>query len=186
MKMKEYTDIMIDIESLGNEGNFVVTQIALVPFTMTDDNDLEILKQHSFVEGISVASSIDKGFKVDSNTIEWWIKTDVKMLSTQFLHKKSVKEVCYNIEQYLSRLPNVKRFWATATLDYQALSNIFKSVEMENPFRYNKRFCARTIRLLAESKGNKYTNENSHDAFEDCVIQIDKLKEQLNTVNIVF
>ena len=40
--VEEVTDIMIDIESLGNAGRFVVTEVSFVPFNINKGIMLEI------------------------------------------------------------------------------------------------------------------------------------------------
>ena len=62
------------------------------------------------------------------------------------------------------------------------ISNLFNSINKDNPITYNKRFCGRTIRMLAELNGYEHESKNNHDALDDCVFQIDNLLEQLGYI----
>lgn len=183
MIKQDYTDIMIDVETLGNEGKFVVTQVSLVPFFINPNIDAGSGLTSCFDMGISVKDSLKKGFELDVDTIKWWINTNTELLGEQLNYSRTVEEVCEKIVKYISTFDRDVRFWATATLDYQAISNIFNSVNIKNPIKYNKRFCARTVRLLA-GEDKDYKNNNSHNATEDCVNQIIQLRTHLDILKI--
>ena len=65
-KIKNYTDAMLDVETLGNEGKFIVTSIALVPFDPSTGETGEPICWN-----ISVSSQIHAGFTVTDSTLAW-------------------------------------------------------------------------------------------------------------------
>ena len=65
--VEEVTDIMIDIESLGNAGKFVVTEVSFVPFNI--NKGITFSETYSFSVSICVQDSLEKGFKIDPNAV---------------------------------------------------------------------------------------------------------------------
>ena len=183
----KYTDIMIDVESLGNEGNFLVTELALVPFNL--DNGKIGTKDESLHLKLNIKNSLKHGFKLNLPTIEWWLTENPNLLCEQINTNKSLNlyDFCDTIKKYIDNFIDIKRFWATATLDYQAISNLFDKVDCETPFKYNKRLCARTIRNACMIKFPDYTynNVNTHNPYEDCSEQITKLLNEIKLLNIL-
>lgn len=175
--MKKFKDAMIDVETLGVEGLFVVTQISIVPFDV--NSGVVCSREDSFSVNLSLKDCLNNGLSLNTETLMWWLKTNPDMLSCTISDGHLIKDAMVAITNYISKL-EVDRFWATATLDYQAISNLSSLVEVVNPIPYNKRFCARTVRELFLSKtGTTYKNDNNHDSYSDCVSQIHLLCNQL-------
>jgi len=64
-----YSDLMIDLETLGVDHGSVITQIGLCAFNAGDDPDSPV-ESTSFC--VDIAMSLNLGFKVQGNTILWW------------------------------------------------------------------------------------------------------------------
>ena len=181
---ENFTDLMLDVETLGRDGKFVVTEVSFVPFSLglpfevTPEVEALTLKC-----SISVKDSLKKGFKINSETVEWWIGTDKEKFKQQLDSEISINFFCSVCEDYIKKFTNLKRVWATAALDYQAISNLFDSCGRDNPIRYNKRMCARTLNMLADNflgteKAEKRVND--HDSVQDCINQIFELCENFD------
>lgn len=174
-----YTDIMLDIETLGNEGKFIVTEVALVPFCIEYNKIAPIDK--CFQMSISIEDQQKKGFKESHETVKWWINTNKGKYLSFYESKTPVTLFADELTYYLSELGDNIRFWATAVLDYQGISNLFDSVGAKNPIPYNKRLCARTIRNVHDMiYGECYTNTNTHNAIDDCINQIETIQIQFS------
>jgi hypothetical protein len=61
-------DLMIDIETLGQEPGCVITSISAVQFDLTTG---KIDKE--FHENISINSCLKKGLVIESETFIWWL-----------------------------------------------------------------------------------------------------------------
>lgn len=182
-KKDHFTDLMLDVESLGNEGKFVVTEISFVPFCLDDKFVESDALKSSFNTKISVNDSLRNGFKINGSTVEWWVSTDKELFKKQFDGTLSLLEVCDNISEYIDSFKNAKRVWATAVLDYFAISNIFNECGKQNPITYNKRMCARTVNSISEMlllEKSAIKNNNDHNSINDCVNQIIQLSDNFN------
>lgn len=178
--MKKFKDAMIDVETLGLNGLFVVTQISIVPFDI--GSGVYCNRQDSFSVNVSLDDCLKHGLSLGAETLKWWLSTNPDMLSRTLGDGLSIKDSMIAMMDYTSKL-DVDRFWATATLDYQAISNLSSVVNMINPIPYNKRLCARTVReLYLKKTGTVYKNENNHDSYSDCVNQINSLCNQLKNL----
>lgn len=178
--MKNFKDAMIDVETLGVEGLFVVTQISIVPFDV--NSGVVCSRENSFSVNISLKDCLNNGLNLNTETLMWWLKTNPDMLSCTISDGYLIKDAMVAITNYISKL-EVERFWATATLDYQAISNLSGATGLKNPIPYNKRLCARTVReLFLKKTGTTYKNDNSHDSYSDCVNQINLLCNQLKSL----
>ena len=176
--IEEVTDIMIDIESLGNAGKFVVTEVSFVPFNI--NKGIIFSETYSFSVSICVQDSLEKGFKINPDTVAWWITTNIDLFKKQLDGKLTISKACGHITDYLNVFPNIERFWATAVLDYQGISNLFDSVNLPNPIPYNQRLCARTHAMMAkillgDEKAPK--RPNNHISEQDCINQILEIME---------
>lgn len=175
---------MIDVESLGNEGLFIVTEVAIVPFNIENKEKANISECLNI--RVNVDDGIINGFKIDKKTVDWWINEDKIKYESMLVGGHSLKESCSIISEYLESIVSFDRCWATATMDYQAISNMFSNIGLNNPIPFNKRFCARTVRLI-DNMINKtqYVRTNNHTAIDDCYNQIDILINQMNRILIV-
>lgn len=171
-----WTDVMLDIETLGTDGKFVVTQVAIVPFNSSETAS----KCFSFHINISVQDSVKNGFTVSDDTINWHINNTSFEIWEEKCQPLSVQDASREIQKFIDELGGDINFWATSTLDYQGISNIFDCVGIKNPIRYDKRFCLRTLRkLYTDWTGIKYKNTNTHNAYKDCVEQIKQYREYM-------
>lgn len=180
MKNKLFTDVMLDVESLGNEGQFIVTSIACIPFNPITGETGEP-RQWT----ISIANSIKYGFSANPETVEWWTKQSPIEFQGMFKNHKSISTSIKEMKDYF-RHYCFERCWATGTLDYQAISNLSAVCDRKNPIHYSIRLCARTIRHIYNAKYPPIVIENTHNAVDDCKKQIEVLVRQLETLGIDF
>lgn len=175
----KFTDVMLDVETLGNKSNYVVTQVSLVPFNM--DTGEVASRIDSFSEYISVEDSLANGLSIESDTLSWWLKQDPDIFKEQLSGRHSIREVMKMLSIYINKYTNSDtRFWATATLDYQSINSLSKIANIPPVVFYRNRLCARTVRMLWESKtGKTFTPRNNHDAYQDCLYQIEDIIKQI-------
>lgn len=175
---------MLDIETLGHGPGVVVLSVAIVPFHINGKEVDTIIP--SFYNKISLGDSVINGFKIQPETLEWWLKNDKTVIQNTFDGILSVKEVCYNLSDYINEIESVSkeyRIWASAPkLDFGCFYSLYRDVDINYPIKYSSERCYRTIRELAEVmnpqavKKVRGSTSNSHDALEDCKLQIINLQ----------
>ena len=184
LKAMIYTDVMLDVETLGNKSNYVVTQISLVPFNLSKGDVAG--RSDSFSEFISIEDSLQKGLGIESDTLAWWLKQDVDVFKQQLSGSMTIKEVMDKMVDFIANTTSKDtRFWATAVLDYQSINSLSKIAGIPSPIFYRNRLCSRTIRFLWEqSTGKEFIFRNNHDAYQDCLFQIEDIVKQIKELGI--
>jgi len=65
----EYTDVMLDLETLGNKSNSAILSIGAVEFNLeTGETGRE------FYETVDLQSCLDFGLKINASTFYWWLQ----------------------------------------------------------------------------------------------------------------
>jgi exodeoxyribonuclease VIII len=70
-----YTDVSIDLETLGTKPGSVITQIGLCAFNRRPQSGGEASKASTLIR-VSPQSCLDVGMKIDWDTVAWWLKQD--------------------------------------------------------------------------------------------------------------
>ena len=179
-----YDSVMLDVETLGNSSNYIVTQISMVPFNIKSGAAAD--KKDCFSRYISIEDSIDNGLRVESNTLMWWLNNNIDVFRCQLSGVGSISDVMIDMSNFISTYCDESNFWATAVLDYQSINCLSSIAGISSPIPYKNRMCARTIRYMWELKtGRKFASRNTHDAYLDCLRQIEDLSLQINDLNIM-
>lgn len=186
--MKERVDIMLDIETLGLTSNSQVTQISAVSFDITGEEEAYDIKV--FDKYINV---FDKSFqfnKVDLNTVEWWINTDLDLFVSMLEKCKNSNEteiyVLKDFAEYINSFCNEYKnvyIWSNGiSFDLRIIKDKMSGYGINLPIKYNEERDVRTIIDLIccdlkitekEYKKMFEIKDNvKHDALNDCLTQI--------------
>lgn len=173
------TDVMLDVETLGTDGMFTVLNVTFVPFNIKNGE-----QWNPFSINIDVKDSEKLGFKSDEDTKTWWKNQNQEIFKKLNENTESIENVTNKIQQFINKNKFV-RFWASAPLDYQAISNLFSSVGKKNPIDHKKKFCTRTVRMLHDSEHTPIEIVNDHDPVQDCKNQIEILIQQVKNLELI-
>lgn len=170
-------DIVVDIETLGNEPGCTIFQIAAIAF---DIKTGKIIKQFNKIADLSIAKDF---LKVNGSTLIWWLQTNKELL-TELLTTKdcSPYSLIDNFYKWLLLLKSDYKevyMWGNGILfDNALIKQAFKDVNINYPIDYNKDRDIRTIVELACNKigisekefreQNKTTDAKMHNALSDC------------------
>lgn len=179
-------DLMCDIETLGKGSGYCVTAIAITPFNMNgqplefEGRDAEEQRvKSSFKMELHIGEQMALGYKVDFETLAWWMKQDAKIRKEMFsgmMKLDSFRKMFIEYFEYITKTYKTYRIWATAPkLDFGCIMGLFEGSELQYPILYSAERCARTLRettklLVPEFKLTK--PEKLHDAEDDCKRQI--------------
>lgn len=180
--MKKTIDYMIDVETLGLTEKPIVLEISFVAF---DINSGERFPDKSHTIYPSIPDQIKAGFTIDADTVEWWMGDYENMsillplLNKANYHSDSLDRF-YDLiaDLIIDNEDGIQRFWATAPLDYQCLTNLLEASckGSSKMIPYGQRMCARTIAEVSRMKtGSAEKNSGVHDSYADCLIQIKDL-----------
>lgn len=175
--------IMLDIETLGDESNSVITSIGAVQFDIETGETNKI-----FHEYISAASCMEQGLKMNPSTIMWWLKqTDEARAMLVEGDEKGL-----NLVNALSRFASWLRTMGTPAeklyvwgrgprFDMGILADAYRATNLPIPWNTRNELCVRTMEFLypnikKETKpvdtGHGSEGMGLHNATLDCKFQI--------------
>ena len=175
---KKRIDIMVDIETLGKEGNSPVIQVAAAAF---DIHTGEILKEFNRCCDISY----NKNLIVDGSTLKWWLETDSELLKTILARGSVDGTEQYVIEMFHRWITNLQEdyevyLWGNGILfDNRIIKEKFEAFGLQYPIFYRNDRDLRTIVDIVNSKYNidirkecEVEGERKHDAMNYVVYHI--------------
>jgi len=170
------TDLMIDIETLGNGKNALPAQIGAVYFDRYSG-----LLGAEFKMNIDARDAQNHGCEFDADTVYWWLSQSpeaIKSFTTGVLHP--LKQTMMSLITFSAQ---AKQIWSHSTFDFVIMQETFKLLKL-NGFPYRAARDIRTLTDLADLNTKNYTREGvHHDALDDakfqvkyCVDAFDKLR----------
>ena len=170
-----YSDLMIDLETLGVDHGSVITQIGLCAFNAGDDPDSPV-ESTSFC--VDIAMSLDLGFKVQGNTILWWMRQSDEARAA-FIDSQAN---ALTPHMALSRL---QEFWLTSihhpdgrvwgngpTFDIALLEQYYQRCGLAIPWSYKNVRCLRTLASLRDPHAQLRPSPSvAHEGEADAIAQ---------------
>lgn len=187
--MSERLDLMVDIETLGNEMNSTIIQLACVPF---DIETGAIYEDETFNEIADIEKN-EIAPEVSASTLKWWLKTD-KELFTRLLNSGSlstediIRLFHRQVKEWQSRvgIRNVYLWGNGILFDNQMIKYQMEAIGLYYPVHYKNDRDVRTILELASAKSGVSEREikdklgngvNDHNAINDVLYQINYVSE---------
>jgi len=166
-------DVMIDIETLANTSNSVISQVAAIVFDRYTGNIID-----GFKRNVDLQTCVDIGLEMNVDTIEWWLEQD-KEAQKSILKKprQSIKGVLTDLSVFIKKnwaiLHNDKetfkngngsyttidglfdpldvKLWCHATFDEPILSNAYNKAGIVEPWHFRGvRDCKFQIKYTVE------------------------------------
>jgi len=166
-----YTDVMLDLETMGKKSNSALVSIGAVEFNLMDGGKTG----REFYKVIDLQSCLDVGLEVEASTIYFWLQQsqaardaickDNKTLLPTVLHMFSVwMEDCI---QHVNIWGNGARF------DIGLMEDAYRACKMPNPWYFRSERDVRTLVSFAPNiKTNLPFEGIEHNPIDDCKHQI--------------
>ncbi len=169
----KYTDLMLDLETLGKGPGCVIISLAAVPFFKSSTIDLGF--RQVLHKNIDIQSCLDAGLKIDPGTLHWWIQKPE-------LFKKLQQET-FELRGALERLASFiqaqctedVRVWGKGpSFDNAILRDAYDRFQMKLPWLYYRERCVRTYLDGYEKLLEKHLlfDGVAHDPTNDAIHQI--------------
>jgi len=170
-------DCMLDIETLGNNTNPVITQISAVQFDLVSGKIGE-----TFNILIDPMSCIKIGNKISQSTMEFWSEQDKevfrKVVLESFLTGKEIQQGLQELNLFLKN-NNTESVWGNGIMaDNVWLETTYENCNILPQWKFFQHRDVRTIVDLASRLGSpNYKKDNEfigerHNAIDDCKFQI--------------
>lgn len=190
--------VMLDIETLGQGPDSVITSIAAVQFDITTGKT-----QNAIRIDVNLESNFELNRKIDPSTLRWWLKQSheaVKGLSKPFEKGVSLQEALRKLSNFFYFL-NQKEIivWGRGPrFDQAILTHAYTSLNRDVPWQFRNEMCIRTMEFLrpevkastpkADSTGHGSDGGGLHDAVLNAKYQIayvSAIYKNLNHANII-
>lgn len=175
--MKNYSNIMLDLETLATTPNAKVLSISAVAF-----DPFDLYQDLSANPTLDLLLNLDEqeNRDADPSTVEWWSKQDIAVVEKIFGETGRI-----SVDDALARLAkfvwNKDRVWAQGiTFDFPILESLYREHNKGIPWKYFKVTDSRTLLSLVEVE-QKVVN---HDSLADCYRQISGVTQALSKLGI--
>lgn len=167
-------DLMIDLETTSTQNNTHILTIGAIIFNRADGKMFE-----TFYEKIDLSSydGFNRRFRMDPNTIVWWMKQESAAREEAFLgdNRKNIEEVLDNFITFVKK-HDIDKVWSHGKeFDIKILEYHFDVFNLECPWKYWQCMDTRTLFTIGNVNFNNVTlneEENKHNAIYDCKRQI--------------
>lgn len=159
------TNIMLDLETLGNGTNAVIIAIGAVQFDHTG------LGQ-TFYTTVDPQSCVDLGMKMDVSTVMWWMKQSDAARKAFDQAGTPILGALHNFADYVKDCAGGSaEVWGNgATFDNVILGNAYALASLPKPWPYWGDRCHRTLKnLYPHITFDKVGT--AHNALDDAVSQ---------------
>lgn len=167
---KKYGSIMIDIETMATGSMASIVSIGAVEFNMnTGDTGKE------FYVNISLQSCIEKGLKVDGNTVMWWMAQSDEARNALTVNPKSLEDALVDFSEFLEEcdVENCEIYGNGPKFDLGILTDAYEACGASIPWKFWMERCVRTVLMfLPHERGMTKFNGTAHNALDDCHHQI--------------
>jgi len=161
-----YTDVMLDLETMGNKSNSAIVSIGAVEFILETG---EIGRE--FYRVIDLQSCLDCNLKVQSSTIYWWLQQNEKARKKICEKGEVIQKV---LDDFSIWMNNSMRIWGNgARFDIGILEDAYIACSLPIPWNFRKEMDVRTlVSFKPEIKTNYPMIGVEHDPIDDCKHQI--------------
>lgn len=135
------TQVMVDLETLGNSSTAVIIAIGAVEF---DPKSGKLGRE--FYRVVDGQSCVDAGLKMDVSTVMWWMQQDIAARAA--FQTKGVP-LAAALEDFAEWMPDGAYVWGNgATFDNVILSSAYRATGVKQPWPFWADQCYRTLKGL--------------------------------------
>jgi hypothetical protein len=168
--MKKWSDLMIDLETLGTGTDAVVLSIGAVFFDI-ERNELG----PTFIVQPEVESQIKKGRVMDPDTIKWWMSQG-EAAKQVFKDQTLPTQHTLNLLSQFCRLNTESlkelKVWGNgSSFDISILESMYKNFDLKQPWGYNGVMDLRTFRRFVGNMDRVVKLGTDHNALDDAKSQ---------------
>jgi hypothetical protein len=177
-----YTDVMLDLETLGNKSNSALLSIGAVEFNLETG---ELGRQ--FYKVIDLQSCLDLGLKINASTFYWWLQQNQQARDAVCVEEKLTLPIVLNdFTHWLNDCIKDITIWGNGVrFDVGILEDAYVACGYQNmpwSFRYERD--VRTLVAFApEIKANLPFTGTLHNPIDDCKYQIQYCTEIWKKLN---
>ena len=190
-----YTDLSIDLETLGTEPGAVITQIGLTAFYARPQSGGEASMSSTLIH-VDPQSCIDKGLHVSWSTISWWLQqADGPRLLMAGSKGQHIALALPKVNNFIAEHMTERfKVWGNgATFDVTLLNEAYRACSIPVPWQFRDIRDMRTLYDLAPCQSvERSVPKMEHNAMDDasaqaefiraCVSKIERQHDHIQTL----
>ncbi len=166
----EYTDVMLDLETLGNKSNSAILSIGAVEFNLeTGETGRE------FYITVDLQSCLDVGLKVNGSTFYWWLQQNNAARNLVCKSGFDIQTALVKFNKWMEGCVEKVRVWGNgARFDIGLIEDAYVACGYQDmPWYFRSERDVRTLAAFApEIKANYPNSGTKHYPIDDCKHQI--------------
>jgi len=170
----KFSDVMIDLETLGTVGDSVILSIGAVSFDPSSD---KIDDTAGFYQSVSIESNLDRGRRIQEDTLIWWMQQSAAAQKVFSEPKVTLDQALVNLSAWFDN-PSACVWSNGAALDIPMMEHAYRQLGTPAPWKFRNSRCYRTIAALPQvvAAGIKKPTARHH-ALLDAVDQAKTLQQ---------
>lgn len=162
-----YDNLMLDIETMGNQSYSSILSIGALEFDIETGNT-----GNPFYMTIDLQSCLDLGLIVNAGTITWWMQQNEE--ARRELTQTDRVDIVEALERFAEFCDENYYIWGnSARFDCGILQNAYDKLGMNIPWDFRKERCLRTLVAFDPLiKAGMKREGTAHNALDDCRFQI--------------
>lgn len=175
-----FTDVMLDLETMGNKSNAAIVSIGAVEF------NLETGKiGREFYKVVGLQSCLDVGLKVTASTIYWWLQQSEAARKKICEENEQLQTVLHAFKIWMRDCVDKVNIWGNGVrFDIGILEDAYMACHQKNPWYFRSEMDVRTlVAFKPEIKANCLMIGIEHDPIDDCKHQIKYCVETWKAIN---
>lgn len=173
----EFKNLMVDIESMGNESFSSILSIGALEF------DLETGKTgKEFYVEVDLQSCIDLGLVINPSTVIWWMKQSGE--ARKFVTESKGLPILEALDMFSDFCTGEYEVWGNSPrFDLGIIQNAYNKANLPIPWDFRKERCVRTlVSFNPEVRKNFKFEGVAHHALVDCYNQVKYCCETWKTI----
>lgn len=169
------SDLMIDLETLGNTPDTPVISLGAVFF----DTKNKVMGP-TFYMALDVSEQIARGRKPTGDTIKWWMNQSGAAKRVFHEKAKPTIEVLTLFINWYKQINSKAFVWGNgSTFDISIMENIFRDYGLKEPWTYNKAMDLRTFKRFKANGEQVRKSGVNHNALDDALSQAQYVLDNL-------
>lgn len=167
--MKEVSDLMIDLETLGKGPDAVVISVGACFFNISTAQILG-----TFYMACTVDDQLEMGRKVDGSTIKFWMTQEGASKKVFHEQAKPFKDVMTIFSKWVldtTTISKVKAWGNGSIFDISIMESMFEMCKVKTPWMYNGVMDLRTFKRFVAGGAQVEKLGTNHNALDDAISQ---------------
>lgn len=182
-----YTDIMVDLETLGTGADACVISLGAIKFNINEIDNFDAIKRSNdrfFIEYFNMDDQIELGASVTPETIKWWLKQSDR--ARKFVYEKTeYKDTIDILEAFAKFCKGSSFLWGNgAAFDNTIIRTMYRTFDTEFPISYSGDRCYRTLVALTKNKPNLVRFGVHHNCLDDAITQALYAQQCFNSLGV--